>query len=402
MTTRTATERPHGFSGGAKLAFAALALVISSTACDDDQGGGLEDAGSPSQGSDASAGDDASVPGEDAGAMDAGPGLDASTGSDASTGADASTGSDAGEDGGTGKQDAGEDSGTGEQDGGQALVCNGAAELCDRAFDEIAFPSTHNAMSASEEGFINSDQRYGIEKQLADGIRAMELDVWKYDPDGTGDEPEELYLCHSHCEDISEDMPRGRRKLAGALQSIAEFLATHPHDVLTLLFEDHVLASDLLPALDAAGLFDQLHLQGPHDQWPTLREMINANTRLVALFEDQGGQTEPYPTGYQVTWDYAWDTDWSLTMPSDLDDPNGKDCEPLKRGHGHLFIFNHDLDTDTQAEDFAKIINLKASLLTRAQKCWDKKGQIPNFVKVDYYDIGDLFSVCRTLNGLDN
>jgi hypothetical protein len=139
--------------------------------------------------------------------------------------------------------------------------------------------------------------------------------------------------------------------------------------------------------------------------------MITANTRLVAFFENQGGQMTPFPTGYQVTWDYAWDTDWAYAQPSDLDNPAGDDCEPLPRGHGHLFILNHDLDTPSDAEgsdhlnhaeDFAKIINLKASLLARAQKCWDKKGQIPNFIKVDYYDIGDLFSACRTLNGLED
>ena len=33
--------------------------------------------------------------------------------------------------------------------------CNGHAELCDRPFDEVAYPMTHNAMSNAEAGWIS-------------------------------------------------------------------------------------------------------------------------------------------------------------------------------------------------------------------------------------------------------
>src|SRR5688572_11582358 len=55
--------------------------------------------------------------------------------------------------------------------------CNGAAELCDRRYDAVTYPTTHNAMSAGAEGWTHSYQRYGIARQLDDGIRALMLDV---------------------------------------------------------------------------------------------------------------------------------------------------------------------------------------------------------------------------------
>ena len=364
MTIRTAMQRSRGLAGGAKLAFA-LALAVS-TGCDDDDGPEpVVDAGGPVMGNDAGSEDAGLPPGEDAGpgTMDGGPGLDASTGSDASTG-DAG----AGEDGGPG-----EDSGPGDDagsDGGVTIECNGAAELCDRPYNEIAYPATHNAMSSKQEGFANSDQFYGIDKQLSDGIRAMELDVWKYDPDG--DDPAELYLCHGG------GCSPGRRKFSEALGVIATFLEENPHDVLTILFEDHASAVDIFAALESAGLREQLYTQAVSDDWPTLGELIEGNTRLVAFFEEQFDNMGNHPTGYQRTWDYGWDTTWEFTKPSDFDDTEGKDCEPLPRGNpnGPLFILNHMLDTGAQAEEFAMTVNLEASLLTRALKCKEKKGQM--------------------------
>jgi hypothetical protein len=280
-------------------------------------------------------------------------------------------------------------------DAATLLLCNGAAALCDRKFDEVAFPATHNAMSAQVEGFARSDQRYGIAKQLEDGIRALELDVWyrKASPDA----PAELYLCHGGA------CSPGARKLSDALADISAFLDGHRNDVLTLLFEDHVPGADLLAALAAAGIREQTYDHTLDTPWPTLRELIAANTRVVTLYENQGGTTSPYPEGYQATWDYAWDTTWEFTQPSDFDDPEGGDCARYRgrQGENSLFILNHMLDTGDQAEEFAKTVNLEASLLTRARKCQRKSGHIPNFIKVDYYDVGDLFSSVNKLNGLE-
>jgi hypothetical protein len=273
------------------------------------------------------------------------------------------------------------------------LVCNGSALLCDRRFNEVAFPATHNAMSALEEGFANSDQRYGIARQLADGIRAMELDVWSFQP--SPGEPRELYLCHGGA------CSPGRRKLSEALRDIAAFLDSHPNEVLTLLFEDHAPAVEIFAALDRAGLLDRLHTQKAKRKWPTLRQLIKRDKRLVATFEQQYDPNQVFPRGYQYAWEYAFDTTWEFTDPSDFNKPDGSDCD-VYRGSGTngLFILNHMLDTGPRAEEFARVVNQEDVLLTRMETCRDLRDHIPNFVKVDYYDIGDLFSSVRKLNGL--
>jgi hypothetical protein len=254
-------------------------------------------------------------------------------------------------------------------------LCNGAAELCDRRYDQVTFATTHNAMSAGAEGWTHSDQRYGIARQLDDGIRALMLDVHN-----SGGEP---YLCHgSAC-------ATGKRKLDDGLADIASFMAAHPTEVVTIIFEPYVDPSKILAGLVAVGLDTQLHVQDPAAEWPTLRQLIVADHRLV-VFTEHGGGAYPW---YHDVWKYAWDTNWEFYAPAEMN------CN-RNRGSGDnkLFIFNHFMVTDDGAEAFAHELNVSSFLLTRAEECQAASGKHANFVTVDYYDVGDLFAVVRELN----
>ena len=71
--------------------------------------------------------------------------------------------------------DAGMDSGM-EPDGSVPNPkCNGHEELCARAYDQVAYPMTHNAMldEEAEPPWAFPNQNFGITRQLDDGIRAM-------------------------------------------------------------------------------------------------------------------------------------------------------------------------------------------------------------------------------------
>src|SRR3977135_529737 len=69
-------------------------------------------------------------------------------------------------------------SGSKSRSGAADLSCNGASALCDRRLDEVIFPGTHNSFAASDEpGWYFANQRYGISRQLDDGIRALLIDV---------------------------------------------------------------------------------------------------------------------------------------------------------------------------------------------------------------------------------
>jgi hypothetical protein len=255
-------------------------------------------------------------------------------------------------------------------------ACNGAAELCDRRYDQVTYPTTHNGYAAEVEGFQHPDQRFGVARQLADGIQAIELDVHDYQG--------QPYLCHGSCD-------AGKRPLVDALRDIRRFMNHHPDVVITIFFEPYEDPALVKQALVTSGLYGELHTQALGQPWPTLRQLIQAHHRLVVFTEHDGGA---FPW-YHDVWAYAWETNWEFYAPAEMT------CAP-NRGdtNAPLFIFNNIMVTDDDAGTFAQEINATPFLLGRAQQCQDESGHRPNFVKVDYYDVGDLFSTVRTLNGL--
>ena len=105
------------------------------------------------------------------------------------------------------------------------LVCNGHASLCDRLFDDVAYATTHNAMSSDADGWIPPNQGPAMWQQLEDGVRAMMLDT--YEDDG------ETLLCHGIC-------ALGSRPFVDALRELRLFMDCHPAEVITLILEAHI------------------------------------------------------------------------------------------------------------------------------------------------------------------
>jgi hypothetical protein len=46
-------------------------------------------------------------------------------------------------------------------------------------------------------------------------------------------------------------------------------------------------------------------------------------------------------------------------------------------------------------------VNARDVLLPRLEECQEERGQLPNFVAVDYYSRGDLLPVVDELNGVE-
>jgi hypothetical protein len=269
---------------------------------------------------------------------------------------------------------------TGGADLPPARACNGHAALCERRFDEVVFPCTHNAFAARDDGFqkINANQRHGVARQLDDGVRCLMLDV--SDDNGT------TVLCHGGC-------ALGRLEHATVLADIAAFLADHPDEVLTIIYQDDLPVDRIVADLTAAGLSERTYTHATGATWPTLGSMIDANTRLFVTAEVGG----PPPPWFHHVWDLTWDTPYTF---HGVDEFN---CD-LNRGSNDndLFLVNHWLSTviDTPSEADAGVANTYDVLYGRAKECQRVAAQVPNFVAVDFYDVGDLFKVVRALNGL--
>lgn len=256
--------------------------------------------------------------------------------------------------------------------------CNGHAALCERRFDEVALPGTHNAHSAREYGFsIAANQESGIAKQLEDGVRVLLMDV--YEDQG------ETVLCHGPC-------AIGRTPHLDRLLDLRVFLEASPDEVVAIIYEDHVDANVVEADFSAAGLVPYTYAWAG-GTWPTLGELIDAGTRLVVMAESGG----PPPAWYHPAWDLAWDTPYTFHAVSEFS------CE-LNRGSesNPLYLVNHWMNTaiDLPSEANAEVVNAYDVLHARLEECRAEAGRIPSFVAVDFYEKGELFRAVDALNGL--
>ncbi len=257
--------------------------------------------------------------------------------------------------------------------------CNGAIALCARRYDEVAYPTTHNAMSSEEDGFVNPNQYAGLERQLDDGVRGLMLDSHLFEG--------ETLLCHGTC--LLGSLP-----LADGLTTIRGFLDRNRGEVVTIIFESQVTAEATAVAFEASGLDRYVHAQPPGVPWPTLRELIDADTRVVVFTDDAGDAGGTYDW-YMDVWAHAWETPYAAETTEDFT------CD-INRGDAAnpLFIFNHFLTRSFAVPEEAATTNGNPLLIDRAMACMAASGRLPSFVTIDFHSEGDLFEAVRTLNGL--
>lgn len=257
------------------------------------------------------------------------------------------------------------------------LGCNGDPALCERRFDELVVPMTHNAMASAEEGFLGPNQNFGTRQQLSDGIRGFMLDTHA-DPD-TG----EAVLCHSVC-------ALGSTPLVDGLRVFTDFFEANPRDVVVFMIQNGIGADETAAAFDEADLTRFAHAQDPDEPWPTLSELLDAGTPLIVFHEGGGTDPEWYMDGYDG---YVWDTPYSAETAEDFS------CDVLRGSpDSSLFLVNHFLTAPISMPSLAEQVNYNPLLIDRVRQCQDESGQQVNWISVDFYDIGDVVATARLLN----
>jgi hypothetical protein len=315
---------------------------------------------------------------------------------------------------------------------GPVEACNGYPELCDRQVNEVAFPGAHNAMSAADAEFFAPNQETGIPKQLDNGVRALLIDA-HYGikaPDGTvvtdlegerdgkateaireqfgdaavkrvgqigkrvakADEGGErgTYLCHIVCE-------LGATQLTNALTDVREFLDTHPDEFLIIVIEDYVAPEDIERAFQDSGLVRYTYVHERNTPFPTLRELIESDKRMLVMAEkDNGGGSIPW---YHDGFELMQETPYTFDSAEALRDPTS--CKPNRgTADSPLFQFNHWVEKLPRSPDLGAQVNAFDFVLKRARECRRRRGLLPNLVAVDFYDEGDIFEASRKLNRL--
>ena len=259
--------------------------------------------------------------------------------------------------------------------------CNGSIDLCSKQYNEVAYLTTHNAFNSDEDGLLFPNQTHNIASQLNDDVRALMIDV--YDHFGTPTAYHSVFML-------------GTIPLSDIFNDIKTFLDNNPNEVVTIILECYVTANDIEDEINQSGLSSYLYTHNNSIGWPTLQNMIDNNNRLVIFSDvDDAGSSQNW---YHYVWNYAVETHYSVGTINDFT------CD-FNRGNpsNDLFIFNHFV-TDanlgyglyTESND----VNANPFFINRALDCQTQTNKFPNFVTVDYYELGDGLDVVDELNGV--
>ena len=257
--------------------------------------------------------------------------------------------------------------------------CNGSVNLCSKQYNEVAYLTTHNAFNSDEDGLLFPNQSYNIASQLNDGVRGLMIDV--YNHFGTPTAYHSLFML-------------GTIPLSDIFNEIKTFLDNNPNEVVTIILECYVTANDIDDEINQSGLSNYLYTH--NTEWPSLQNMIDNDNRL-AIFSDVDDASSSQ-SWYHYVWDYAVETHYSAGTINDFT------CD-FNRGDplNDLFIFNHFV-TDanlgyglyTESND----VNTNPFFINRTLNCQNQTNKLPNFVTVDYYELGNGLDVVDQLNGV--
>jgi hypothetical protein len=266
-------------------------------------------------------------------------------------------------------------------------------------------------MSIADYGWIWPSHDGSITDQLQAGVRGFLIDTHYWDDQAWIEEhldylpPEQQgavqnildtielgvedgnYLCHMMC-------GLGATELEETLEEIRLFLGTHPNEVIVIVFEDLISPADTELAFQESGLDKMVYTYKPGASWPTLRELIQDDQRILVMAESASSP----PNWYLHAWDYTEETPYAFSELADFDETS---CQP-NRGDTNkpFFLLNHWITRASPSRVDAAVLNDYDYLLERAQRCADERGQIPNLVGVNFYLNGDVFEVVDELNGV--
>ena len=261
--------------------------------------------------------------------------------------------------------------------------CNGSIDLCSKQYNEVAYLTTHNAFNSDEDGLSFSNQSYNIASQLNDGVRGLMIDVYSLPILGTP------VAYHSI-------IALGYIPLSDIFNDIKTFLDNNPNEIVTIILECYVTANDIEDEINQSGLSSYLYTHNNSIGWPKLQNMIDNDNRLVIFTDvDDASSSQNW---YHYVWDYAVETHYSVGTINDFT------CD-FNRGDplNDLFIFNHfvtDANLGYGLYNESNDVNANPFFITRAQNCQNQTNKFPNFVTVDYYELGDGLAVVDQLNGV--
>lgn len=282
------------------------------------------------------------------------------------------------------------------EDGIQHEPCNGMVELCNRSYSDTTFPETHNSFATHADGiyYPASNHETGLQEQWDAGIRAFMLDA--HYRTSISSDANDVRFCHGDPDRGTSPCHYGEVNAIAWLSHLRSLMANEENDVVTLLFESTVSAEHIEYLLIQSDLYDWIYQHELGEQWPTLAELIDTETRLVVFWEEPQDDAYPWLHDFLI---FSWTTNFSENEPEEMN------CE-VHRGDGTqpIWHLNNWLKNSAGFSDPQRAgqVNDYDFLLDRGLECWEMHGKRPTFIAVDWWEDGDVVAVAQTLNEMEH
>lgn len=285
----------------------------------------------------------------------------------------------------------------------RATSCNGYEELCSRQYSNVTHIGAHDSFAVGKMGSLGSNQEQDVLTQLEDGIRVLQMQTHPAPDEGDESNPSGLRLCHTSC------ALKDGGTLESYLKDVRHFLDKNKNEVVTLIVTnpEHKSVNKFAKAFESTGLDKIAYTPNsestPKDNWPTLKDMINKNQRLVVFLDQKADLSK---SQYIIPeFDNIWENPYGQTTAN-------FNCTP-DRWHGDtdnkMYLINHFRDTELFTKkirmpdtDNIEQTNSEKSILKDANSCASKHESYPTFVLVDFYAKGNgsVLKATAELNGV--
>ncbi|KAF8151374.1 PLC-like phosphodiesterase [Crassisporium funariophilum] len=284
----------------------------------------------------------------------------------------------------------------------RATVCNGRSELCNRPYGNTTFMVAHNSFGYSSNPFaLARNQAVDVPSQLKIGARTLQGQAHMKDG--------KLHFCHSTCSLFDGGL------VLDYLKKVKTFLDANPYEVFTFIFTNpgrHSPSAVWKPIFDEAGISPLAYVPPSRlmkrSDWPTLSQLLDANKRFI-VFMDEGADGSVGPTVDFILpqFEMIWEDPFSPTnknFPCSIHRTRGS-----LSNDDHMHLINHNLNANiipigdgVLISDFinAPTTNGLTSILAHANGCAKfSQGRAPNFVLLDYINVGETMKAVNRLNG---
>jgi hypothetical protein len=253
-----------------------------------------------------------------------------------------------------------------------------------------------------------SNQVYGVTQQLNDGIRGLQFE--------THMQNNTLRLCHTSCDLLDVGT------LEAYLASVVKWLEINPYEVVTIMMgnDDRVDPENYVAPIINSGLLRYVYTTPqnpmPLSAWPTFAEMILSQKRVVVMLDYLANQTA-------IPWlldqfGQQWQTPFS---PTDLSFPCTEQRppkQPRETSKNRMYMMNHNLNIEISIASISLLVptygilnqtnsanaGTFGSLQRGVENCTAMWGRPPNFLLVDFYNLGNfngsVFQVAAMANNV--